>query len=161
MNTKKHIINVAIAATAGLGAIYVSFLISALYRGYFNVPLNVSVILWAILAMGIIFDLLLLTKTKKMNRKIKFFDFSESGYPVDMEHNDEQEWRLMLTATYISSRLTINYLIIAFIIPYIIILFGTGFGLIFWIIFSGTALFIAMMINEWGYVFAYLHLDRS
>ncbi|GHP13683.1 hypothetical protein YK48G_11080 [Lentilactobacillus fungorum] len=161
MNTKKHMINVAIATTLALGAIYIFFLGSAFYKGYANVPASVSVILWLVLGAGVIIDLFLLLKTRKTKRKVKFFDFNEDGYPIDMQHNDEREWRMMLTATYISSRLTVIYLIIAFLIPYAIILSGIELGAFFWAFFAGTVVFLAIMVNEWGYVISYIHLDRA
>lgn len=159
MNTKKSMINSAGAATIMLGAIYIFFLISTLYKGYFNIPFKFSIILWIILAIGVICVMFFLMRTKT-NRKIKLFDFRENGYPVDMEHNDEREWRLMLTATYVSARLTVIYLIIVFLVPYTTSLFGLMFGTAFWMIFSATTLFVGIMINEWSYVFAYLHLDK-
>lgn len=160
MNTNKNVITSAGVATIMLGAIYIFFLISTLYKGYFNVPFRLSLILWITLAIGVIGVMVLLMRTKK-NRKIKFFDFRENAYPVDMEHNDEREWRLMLTATYVSARLTIIYLILVFLVPYTASLFGLVFGTQFWMIFSATTLFVGIMINEWGYVFTYLHLNKS
>ncbi|EHO48010.1 hypothetical protein HMPREF9104_03016 [Lentilactobacillus kisonensis F0435] len=161
MNTKKHIVNVAVAASLILGIIYLFFLVCALYKGYGNVPINISIGLWIMLAVGVILDMVILVRTGKANRRIKFFDFGENGYPLDMEHNDEREWRMMLTATYVSARLTTSYLIIVFMVPYALVLSETPLGPSFWPIFAGTALFIAIMVSEWGYVLAYLHLNKQ
>lgn len=39
-------------------------------------------------------------QAKYKSKQVKILDWKSDGYPIDMSHNDEREWSLMLRALY-------------------------------------------------------------
>lgn len=157
MDTKKHILRVAVGATLIYGVVYLFSLLSVIYGSLSNLSsvLSLFILFVTVIAIFISFKL-----TGKQRRKIKMLDFNENGYPIDMEHNDEREWRMMLTATYISLRILIIFISLA-LLPIILVVYtGITVNGSFVLLYALSVLILALLIQEWCYVLVYWHLDR-
>ncbi|MFD0896126.1 hypothetical protein [Loigolactobacillus binensis] len=157
MNTKKHILQVAVGATLMFGVIYLLSILGIIYGSLSNISSTVSLLIVLLILIAVFTSFKL---TGKQSRKAKWLDLNEDSYPADMEHNDEREWRMMLTATYISLRILIGFISLA-LVPIIIVAYaGISVNGSLVLLYALSVLTLALLIQEWCYVLVYWHLDR-
>ncbi|KRM12004.1 hypothetical protein ABTQ33_00965 [Paucilactobacillus suebicus] len=92
--------------------------------------------------------------------RVKILDFKENGYPMAMNHNDEREWRMMLTAAYISQRVQTVIMLIFLVIPFF---FPSNVNLLSkdnLLLYGLSSPLITLLVGEWAYALVYLHLDK-
>ncbi|MCF6160030.1 MAG: hypothetical protein LKG79_01895 [Furfurilactobacillus sp.] len=120
---------------------------------------------WGVLLVSLV--MFRRNQQKGLKHRVKIFDIKENGEPVDMFHNDEREWRLMLTAQYVSARVTTLFALIVMVaVPLTsgsIINAGSTIHLSVTLMAAVLTSIIAvgLLISEWSYVIVYFKLDKE
>lgn len=109
-------------------------------------------------------------QTHLLTHRVRLFDLNEKGEPLDMLHNDEREWRLMLTANYVSGRVTGVFLIVVLGVCYVLTgsdlysgmaFLPTRYSLQYLLALVSILVTSATLIGEWSFLIAYFRLDRD
>ncbi len=152
INTKKNMVLSAI--TVNITIFFMLLMIINSFYDFTDFPFSVL----------IIFSFLFIVHLNRSNHlkhhRLNLIDFKEHDYPLDMEHNDEREWRLMLTSTYISQRVALVYALIVLMMLSIcsewLITLSASLLLSFFV----SAVGLGIILIEWVYVLSYFHLDH-
>lgn len=153
INTKKNIIVSAVIET-------LIFALAALYASINNVSILGQLIIIALLLLAIF--MLGIRNGIIGKRQVKILDWKSDSYPIDMSHNDEREWNLMLRANYISNRITSLFLVVLLILLMLINKLPSQ-KIVLPVSTNVLGIFIitvAILVNEWAYAFAFCYLDR-
>ncbi len=153
INTKKNIIVSAAIETF-------IFVLIALQACLNNASIYTLLVTIVLLILGLV--ILGMRFASVGIKRVKILDWKSDGYPLDMSHNDEREWNLMLRANYIASRITIVVLALLLCILMVINKLPSPKNVL---PVSANVLGILLitstiLVNEWAYAFAYCYLDR-
>lgn len=149
INTKRNILLTTLYGSCdlvGLCLLLATLFLDSYYLYFFSILLII---------IPFIFIATKLRKNKK--HSIKIFDLLENGYPLDMEHNDEREWRIMLTATYISYRITLATALVSLVILLLLLKLSSLFSAFLLI---ELAVVVPIITGQWTYLITYYKLDR-
>lgn len=153
INTKKNIIVSAVIET-------LIFALAALYASINNVSILGQLIIIVLLLLALF--MLGIRNGIIGKRQVKILDWKSDSYPIDMSHNDEREWNLMLRANYISNRITSLFLVVLLILLMLINKLPSQ-KIVLPVSTNVLGIFIitvAILVNEWAYAFAFCYLDR-
>ncbi|MCT4397359.1 hypothetical protein NVV76_10130 [Pediococcus ethanolidurans] len=152
INTKKNMIFSAI--TVSITTFFLLLMIINFFYDFTDFPFSVL----------IIFSFLFIVHLNRSNHvkhhRLNLIDFKEHDYQLDMEHNDEREWRLMLTSTYISQRVAFVYALLVLVIPFVGSKWLTTLSPSLLLSFFISAIGLGIILIEWVYVLSYFHLDH-
>lgn len=153
INTKKNIIVSAAIETFVLTLFVLEACLS-------NISIFDQLIMIVLFSLCLI--ILSMRQVKYKSKQVKILDWKSDGYPIDMSHNDEREWSLMLRAHYIANRMTAVLLIVLLALLTVInklplqkIVLPVSANVLGILLIT-----ITLLVNEWAYAFAYCYLDR-
>ena len=153
INTKKNIIVSAAIETFVLALFVLEACLS-------NISISDQLIMIVLFSLCLV--ILGMRQAKYKSKQVKILDWKSDGYPIDMSHNDEREWSLMLRAHYIANRMTAVLLVVLLALLTVInklpsqkIVLPVSTNVLGILLIT-----ITILVNEWAYAFAYCYMDR-
>ena len=153
INTKKNIIVSAAIETFVLALFVLEACLS-------NISISDQLVMIVLFSLCLI--ILSMRQAKYKSKQVKILDWKSDGYPIDMSHNDEREWSLMLRAHYIANRMTAVLLVVLLALLTVInklpsqkIVLPVSANVLGILLIT-----ITLLVNEWAYAFAYCYMDR-